>query len=85
MSPHFERALRFAEAQQAGIDPKKMHDWTLSQLHSLAFEFQQTHDLAIHTAAMKAYSWGEEAGGKGHGGDGYMNLAESIDKLKVDR
>src|ERR1041385_5904522 len=83
MSPHFARALKFAESQQNG---GKAHDWTLSQLHELAFELQQTHDMAIHQAAMIAMSWSKEAGGgSGQGGEGYANLAEAINKLKVDK
>lgn len=73
MSPHFERALRFAEMQQNGHEPSKMHDWTLSQLHSLALEFQETHDRAIYAAARRA----EESGA--------ADLAEAITALKVDR
>lgn len=81
MSPHFENALKFAESQQNGKPP--LHDWTLSQLHALAFELQQTHDMAIHQAAMIAMSWSKEAGDGA--GEGYANLAEAINKLKVDR
>jgi hypothetical protein len=60
MSPHFERALRFAEAQQNGLNNSAIHDWTLSQLHALALEFQTTHDLAISAAAKIADTEGDE-------------------------
>ena len=80
MSPHFERAMRFAETSEAG------GSWTLSEIHRLALELQETHDAAISSAARKAKEWGLEAcGGTGEGGDGYMNLAKSIENLRVDK
>lgn len=80
MSPHFERALRFAETTE------KSGAWTLDEIHRLALELQQTHDLAIIAAEMKAEQRADESsGGSGDGGDGYRNLAEEIRKLRVDQ
>lgn len=80
MSPHFERALKFAETSD---NPGA---WTLAELHRLALEFERTHELAIHAAARVAYQWGEEAaGGTGQGGEGYFNLAAIIENMKVSK
>jgi hypothetical protein len=77
MSPHFERALKFAETSE------KAGAWTLSELHRLSCEFQRTHDLAIHEAAQKAMAWAAECDGAS--GDGYRNLASSISDLRFEK
>lgn len=80
MSPHFQRALQFAETSEKG------GAWTLAEIHRLAYELQITHDLAIAAAANIAKSWAAECcGGSGEGGEGYLNLANTINNLRVDK
>lgn len=78
MSPHFARALRFAETSE------KAGAWTLAELHRLAFEFQETHDLAISAAATKATDITTAWGGGEMSAD-HKALAEAIRDMRVDK